>query len=77
MSENTFTFPPAMKQLGKLLEEAGIQLAYGPNPTPVPEVLSEEASRAWPNLPQLPLPATNPKQLAAMRQLTAIGDSAV
>ena len=71
MSENTFTF------LGKLLEEAGIQLAYGPNPTPVPEVLSEEASRAWPNLPQLPLPANNPKQLAAMRQLTAIADGAV
>jgi acetyl esterase/lipase len=77
MSEQTYTFPPAWRELGKILEEAGIQVAYGPNPTPVPEVLSEEASRAWLALPQLPLPAANPKQLAAMRQVTAIGENAV
>ena len=77
MSEETYTFPLVMKELGKLLEEAAIQVAYGPNPTPVPEVLSEEAKRAWLNLPHLPLSANNPKQLAVMRQLTEMGDNAV
>ncbi len=77
MSEETYTFPLVMKELGKLLEEAAIQVAYGPNPKPVPEVLSEEAKRAWLNLPHLPLSANNPKQLAVMRQLTEMGDNAV
>ena len=40
MSEETYTFPLVMKELGKLLEEAAIQVAYGPNPTPAPEVWS-------------------------------------
>jgi acetyl esterase/lipase len=66
-----------MKELGKVLEEAGLQVAYGANPIPVPEVLSEEAKAAWLNLPKLPLPANNPKQLAAMRQLTDMLDNAV
>jgi acetyl esterase/lipase len=77
MSEETYNFPVAMKELGKVLEEAGLQVAYGPNPIPVPEVLSEEAKAAWLNLPKLPLPANNPKQLAAMRQLTDMLDNAV
>ena len=77
MSEETYTFPPAMKELGKVLEKAGLKVAYGPNPMPVPEVLSDEAKAAWLNLPHLPLPANNPKQLAAMRQLTDMLDNAV
>ena len=77
MSEETYNFPAVMKELGKVLEEAGLQVAYGPNPIPVPEVLSEEAKAAWLNLPKLPLPANNPKQLAAMRQLTDMLDNAV
>ncbi len=77
MSEETYTFPPVMKELGEVLEETGIRVAYGPNPTPVPEVVSEEAKAAWLNLPLLPLPVNNPKQLAAMRQLTDILDNGV
>jgi acetyl esterase/lipase len=77
MSEETYSFPPAMKELGKVLEKAGLRVAYGPNPMPVPEVLSEAAKAAWLNLPHLPLPANNPKQLAAMRQLTDMLDNAV
>ena len=77
MSEESYNFPVAMTELGKVLEEAGLQVAYGPNPIPVPEVLSEEAKAAWLNLPKLPLPANNPKQLAAMRQLTDMLDNAV
>ena len=77
MSEETYNFPAVMKELGKVLEEAGLQVAYGANPIPVPEVLSEEAKAAWLNLPKLPLPANNPKQLAAMRQLTDMLDNAV
>ncbi len=77
MSEETYSFPPAMKELGKVLEKAGLRVVYGPNPMPVPEVLSEAAKAAWLNLPHLPLPANNPKQLAAMRQLTDMLDNAV
>jgi acetyl esterase/lipase len=39
--------------------------------------LSEEAKAAWLDLPHLPLPANDPKQLAAMRRLTDMLDNAV
>jgi acetyl esterase/lipase len=77
MAEEIFSFPPALKELGKVLEAAGMPIEYGPNAAPVPDVLSDEAKRAWPNLPHLPLPAANPKHLAAMRQATEIGDAVV
>jgi acetyl esterase/lipase len=77
MSDEIYSFPPVMRELGKVLEVAGMRVVYGPNPMPVPEVLSEEAKAAWLNLPHLPLPANNPKQLAATRQLTDMLDNAV
>ena len=76
MNAQPYHLPPALRDIGKLLEDAGISIVYGPNPTPVPEVLSVEAKRAWLNLPQIPLPANDPKQLDAMRRFTAALDQA-
>jgi len=50
----TFTFPPQMEGLAKGLEEAGVQIIYGPNSVPAPEGISEAAKKVWVNLPQLP-----------------------
>lgn len=70
----TFTFPVQMKALGKGLEEAGINIVYGPNSVPPPEGISEEAKKAWANLPQLPLLADDLKKLAAVRKLTSLAE---
>ena len=77
MGTESYNLPPAWKEAGGLLEDAGIRVTYGPNPTPVPTVLSEEGRREWLNLPKIPLPAHDPKQLAATRLFTAALDEAV
>ena len=53
----TFTLPAEMKALGKGLEEAGINIVYGPNSVRPPEGISDEAKKVWVNLPQVPLQA--------------------
>ncbi len=70
LKRETFTFPPELEPLAKVMEEAGINIVYGPNSVPPPEGISEEAKKAWPNLPQVPIPADDPEKLAAVRAFT-------
>ena len=72
----TFTFPPQMEGLAKGLEEAGINIVYGPNSVPAPEGISEAAKRVWVNLPQMPLPADDPEKVAALRVFTTLLENA-
>jgi len=51
----TFTMPAQLKVAGKILEEAGIHIVYGPNSVPPPEGISEEAKAMWRQVPQVPL----------------------
>ena len=76
LKRETFTFPPELKPLAKGLEDAGINIVYGPNPIPAPEVISEEAKAVWEKLPQLPLQAADPEKLAAFREFGDAGDDA-
>jgi acetyl esterase/lipase len=59
-----------MKPLAKGLEEAGINIIYGPNSVPPPDGISEAAKKVWSNLPQVPLPVNDLKKLAALRKFT-------
>ena len=77
LKRKTFTFPAQMQELGKGLEKAGVKIIYGSNSVPAPEGISEEAKKAWVNLPQMPLPADDPEKLAAMREMTFLGEDAV
>ena len=70
----TFTFPPQLKGLVKGLEEAGINIVYGPNSVPPPPGISEEAKKAWANLPQVPLLADDLEKLAAVRKFTFLAE---
>jgi monoterpene epsilon-lactone hydrolase len=72
----TFTLPPQMKEVAKVLEDAGIDIVYGPNSVPAPEGISDEAKKMWAQLPQLPLQGHDAKKLAAVRKMTAIGEKA-
>ena len=71
----TFTLPPEMEPFAKVMEEAGINIVYGPNSVPPPEGISEEAKKAWANLPQVPLLADDPERLAAVREFVLLGDN--
>jgi len=72
----TFVLPPVMKESGKILEDAGIDIVYGSNPVPPPEGISAEAKAVWRQLPQLPLQGHDPDKLAALRRFSAIGEQA-
>lgn len=73
----TFTFPTQMQALSKGLEKTGVKIIYGLNSVPAPEGISEEAKKVWVNLPQLPLLADDPIKLAAMREMSSLGEDAV
>jgi acetyl esterase/lipase len=75
-NRETYTFPPEFEPLAKVMEEAGFNIVYGPNSVPAPEGISEEAKKAWANLPQVPIPADDPEKLAAVRKLTFLGEDA-
>ena len=64
----TFTLPPVVEPIAKVMEEAGINIVYGPNSVPPPPGISEEAKAVWANLPQVPIPADDPEKLAAVRE---------
>ena len=64
---SSFTLPEQLRGPGALLEEAGIEIVYGPNSVPPPEGISEAAKQVWASLPQVPLQADDPDQLAALR----------
>ena len=70
----TFTLPPELEPLAKVMEEAGINIVYGPNSVPPPEGISEEAKKAWANLPQVPLQAADPEKLAAVREFVFLAE---
>ena len=70
-----YTFPPAAEPLAKELQAAGLPIVYGPNSVPVPPGISAQARDAWPNNPQLPLPADDPVKLAAVRQFSSRTDA--
>jgi acetyl esterase/lipase len=72
----TFTLPVQLKALGKGLEEAGINIVYGPNSVPPPEGISDEAKKVWLLLPQVPLQAQDLKKLAALRKFVNSIDDA-
>lgn len=71
-----FYLPEQLKDVAKVLEDAGVEIVYGPNPVPVPENLSPQAKKVWKSLPQLPLQAYDAKKLTAMRKFQAIGEKA-
>jgi len=64
---SSFTLPEQLRGPGALLEEAGIEIVYGPNSVPPPDGISEAAKQVWASLPQVPLQADDPDQLAALR----------
>ena len=66
----TYTLPEALKPVAKMLEDAGVPIVYGPNPIPAPETLSDQAKLTWSQLPQVPAPIKDAKQLAAVREFT-------
>ena len=72
----SFTLPPQMKPLAKGLEEAGINIIYGPNSVPAPKGISAAARKVWPNLPQVPLQAHELEKLAALRKFVNFLDDA-
>ncbi len=65
----TYRLPEVLKEAGKILEDAGIHVVYGPNPIPAPGMLSDQAKKAWLELPLVPLPAEDAIKLAATRAL--------
>jgi acetyl esterase/lipase len=65
-----------MKPLAKGLEEAGINIIYGPNSVPAPKGISAAARKVWPNLPQVPLQAHDLEKLAALRKFVNFLDDA-
>jgi acetyl esterase/lipase len=65
-----------MEGLAKRLEEAGINIVYGPNSVPASEGISEAAKAVWPTLPQMPLQASDLNKLAALRELSLFGENA-
>ena len=71
----TFTLPPELEPLAKVMEEAGINIVYGPNSVPPPEGISKEAKAMWASLPQVPLQADDPEKLAAVREFVILGDN--
>ncbi len=74
---SSFTLPEQLRGPGALLEEAGIEIVYGPNSVPPPEGISEAAKQVWASLPQVPLQADDPDQLAALRSfVNQIDDAA-
>ncbi len=72
----TFTLPVQMQEAAKGLEEAGINIIYGPNSVPAPEGISEAAKKVWVNLPQVPLQAHDLEKLAALRKFVNFFDDA-
>lgn len=71
-----FYMPEQTREAAQVLEEAGINIVYGPNPVPPPVGISPEAQAMWKHLPQLPLQGHDAKKLAALRQFQAIGEKA-
>jgi len=63
----SYSLPEALMPIARPLEQAGIPIVYGPNPSPVPDTLSHQAKAAWSQLPQLPAPAKDPEKLAVVR----------
>ena len=68
----TYTLPEVLKTAGKALEDVDIHVVYEANPTPAPEMLSDQAKKAWLELPLVPMPATDAKKLAAMRAFSEL-----
>ena len=66
----TFTFPTLLEGILVGLDEADLNIVYGPNSVPPPDGISEEAKKAWANLPQVPLLADDLEKLAAVRKFT-------
>ncbi len=71
-----FTLPDQLRGPGALLEEAGIEVVYGPNSVSPPEGISEAAKAAWPDLPQVPFYPEDPDRLAALRSFVNLIDDA-
>ncbi len=73
---NSFTLPDQLRGPGALLEEAGIEVVYGPNSVPPPEGISEAAKAVWPSLPQVPFYPEDPDRLGALRSFVNLIDDA-
>ncbi len=73
---SSFTLPDQLRGPGALLEEAGIEVVYGPNSVPPPEGISEAAKAVWPNLPQVPFYPQDPDRTAALRSFVNLIDDA-
>ncbi len=72
----TFTLPPQMQEPAKVLEDAGINIVYGPNSVPPSEGISEAAKQMWASLPQVPLQADDLDKLVAVRTFVNLLDNA-
>ncbi len=73
---SSFTLPDQLRGPGALLEEAGIEVVYGPNSVPPPEGISEAAKKVWRNLPQVPFYPQDPDRTAALRGFVNLIDDA-
>jgi len=76
LERETFTLTVQLKTVGKILEDAGVDIVYGPNSVAPPEGISAAAKKAWAALPQLPLQAYDAKQLAATRKFMGVLEQA-
>ncbi len=72
----TFTLPPQMEGPATVLEEAGVNIVYGPNSVPPSEGISEAAKQMWASLPQVPLQTDDLDKLAALRNFVNLLDNA-
>jgi len=70
----SYTFPPNLEESARGMQQAGIRIVFGPNTVPAPAGISAPAKAAWVNQLQVPLPADDPAQLAAVRQFGNAGD---
>jgi acetyl esterase/lipase len=73
---SSFTLPEQLRGPGALLEEAGIEIVYGPNSVPPPEGISEAAKAMWASLPQVPFYPQDPDRTAALRSFVNLIDDA-
>ena len=71
----SFTLPEQMRGPAALLEEAGVEIVYGPNSVPPPDVISDAAKAAWLNLPQVPT-SPDPDRLPALRSMALLVEDA-
>ncbi len=72
----SFTLPLQLESYAAGLEEAGVNIVYGPNSVQPGEGISQSARLMWADLPQVPLQAEDLATLSALRNFVNLLDDA-